>query len=52
MDIYIEIDLDNVITVKKLKIPAELKHDIKLYDFIRNYYKSMGYVVGQYIKIC
>lgn len=51
--ITVEIELDKIITAKQLQIPLELKHDfVKLNDYVRTYYKELGYEVGNYIRVC
>lgn len=50
--ITIEIELDNVITAKQLQVPTELVYDVKLNQYIRDYYKELGYTVGNYIRVC
>jgi hypothetical protein len=50
--ITIEIELDNVITAKQLPVPTDLIYDVKLNQYIRDYYKDLGYKVGNYIRVC
>ena len=52
MNIYVEIELDGVITAKNLRIPAEIRYTANVNQFIRDYFSNMGYDVGIYLRIC
>ena len=49
---HIEIELNNTITVKRLKIPINLLYSHDKLEYIRNYFIGLGYEVGEYIRIC
>ena len=51
--IIVEIELDNIITVKRLTIPYAINKDsVKRNQYIREYYINLGYVVGNHLRIC
>ena len=50
--IYVEIELNNTITVKKMQIPTNLMYDVKRDQFIRDYFSELGYEVGNHLKVC
>jgi len=52
MNIYVEIELDGVITAKNLRIPADMRYKTEVYQYIRNYFIELGYNVGNYLRIC
>ncbi|MCE5220120.1 MAG: hypothetical protein LLF98_02335 [Clostridium sp.] len=51
MKIYVEIELDGVITAKKLEMPNDIRHTVEENQYIRDYFINLGYKVG-YIRIC
>jgi len=52
--VYCEVELEGVITVKRAFIPTNVnKHDfITANEYIRKYFKSLGYEKVEYVKIC
>jgi hypothetical protein len=51
MKIYVEIELDEIITVKTLNMPRELIHTTEVYQYIRNYFTGLNYKVGNHLRI-
>jgi hypothetical protein len=51
--IFVEIEINKVITAKSLQVPINLINDsVKRNMFIRNYFTELGYLVGQNIRVC
>lgn len=53
---YVEIELDGVITTKRLKLPENLlsksiSNSVTRIEYIRKYFTDMGYTVGNHIRI-
>lgn len=52
MNLNIEIELNGTITIKRIKIPSYMRYQTRVYQYIREYFINLGYVVGDYIRIC
>ncbi len=52
-EIYVDIELDGIITVKRLKVPIDIIYDYtKANDYIRSYFSDLGYKVGPNLRVC
>ena len=48
---YVEVQLDNIITPKRLPLESiKTKEGIKDPESVRVYFRELGYNVGQYVK--
>lgn len=50
--IHVEIELDGVITAKRLEIPLNIRHTVMENQYIRIYFTNLGYTVGDHLRIC